>query len=167
MDSTSVVGNAMRVLLVNVTFFATSTPIACPVTNPSSPMLVKSAAELLVSIQKTFLTKTSIGTKRASCAQRAGNPSWTGSLDRRATGSTAGVVMTNNSPPDVTVATKSSEPERRRWNTRQGNGTKNVSAVVYAKYPLVLRVSFPVNKKSIVPSVMKRNLPLVVSNVIR
>lgn len=59
---------------------------------------------------RTFLTKTSIGTKPASYAQHAGNPWSTGSLGPKVTGSTVDVVMTSSSPPGVMVAMKSSEP---------------------------------------------------------
>lgn len=61
-------------------------------------------------VRRTCPTRTSTGTRPASCAPPAGNPWSTSSSAPKATGSTADAATTNNSPPDATAATRSSGP---------------------------------------------------------
>ncbi|KAJ8932081.1 hypothetical protein NQ314_014958 [Rhamnusium bicolor] len=59
------------------------------------------------------------------------------------------------------MGTKKMEYKTRQWHE------KNVSVAAYARFQLVPRVSFLVNKKSTVLSVMKKNSPPVASSVTR
>lgn len=56
---------------------------------------------------------------------------------------------------------------RKKWNTKQDSGMKNVSVALCAGLQLALKVSFRGNKKFTVPNVTKRNMPRVVLNVTR
>lgn len=55
---------------------------------------------------------------------------------------------------------------RRRWSTRQDNGMKNVSVVVYVNQLLVLNRLYQGSKRFIVLNAMRRNMQHVVLSVI-
>lgn len=47
--------------------------------------------------------------------------------------------------------------ERKRWSTRPGNGTRNVSAASCARRPSVPRASYPGNRRSTAPLATRRS----------
>jgi hypothetical protein len=55
----------------------------------------------------------------------------------------------------------------KRWNTKENNGTRHAFAVLNAKLPLEIKLLSRGKTISFAPIVLKRDMQLVVSNVVK
>jgi hypothetical protein len=130
-------------------------------------MFARSAQNLLALTQRIYRIKRSIGTKPASCAISVRFHSLINPSDLNLKEYIAVIAMTNSLRVAAMVATKYSKPALKRWNTKENNGTSHAFAVLSAKLPLETKLLSRGKMISFAPIVLKRDMQLVVSNVVK
>lgn len=123
------------------------------------PTIVMNAAKSLELTPRICLTRKSIGTSHVLFVQSA-EPRWLiNNLALKPIGFTAAAATMHSLPRGVMVAPTSSELAWRRWNTRPGNGTRNVLSAVRAKTQLEPSPLSRRNTTSTAPNVTRTSLP--------